>query len=264
MRLPLIPMPRVWHIGLLDPDLRGTQHTVSYEGGGLSVSNCPEAWRSMAFLGGPTLRLDRPSALWIDLAALPSEATEAAVAHAVEAGLAEEREVWRAWFWEAGPDAWRSRAFEGEDEARAFTLETSDTEVWPRPKTLEGHLAALPEEAFPVPCESLGERVTLPFLTEAGNVRAHGFGRGVDASDILVAFWAEDALRPSNPDIVGTWWRERLQLGSDVAPRGAVLPCAVSEFAPTPVEADPDHAEEPATEWADVEPVHSGGPRPGR
>jgi hypothetical protein len=91
-------------------------------------------------------------AVGVDLAAMPPETTAASVAYAVEAGLAEEREVWRAWFWEAGPDAWRSRAFADEPEARAFTIGTSDTEVWPRPTTLAGHLATFPGEALPPHC----------------------------------------------------------------------------------------------------------------
>ena len=151
MRLPLIPMQGVWHVGTLDPEMRGTQHSVSYEGAGLSVSNCPAAWRSMASLDGPTLRLVRPGALWLDLAAMPPEAREAAVAHAVDAGLAEEVPVWRAWFWEAGPDEWLSRPFRSEAAAVEWTVRTSDSEAWPRPATVEDHLAALPAKALPPP-----------------------------------------------------------------------------------------------------------------
>lgn len=241
MRLPLIPMREVWHVGTLDPELRGSQHPVSYEGAGLSVSNCPAAWRSMASLDGPTLRLGRPGALWLDLGAMTPEAREAAVAHAVEAGLAEETPVWRAWYWEGGTDEWLSRPFRSESSAVEWTVRTSDSEAWPRPGTIEGHLAALPANAPPPPCPGLVEAVVLPLLTEAG-----------DATEILAAFWAEDVLRPAEPDIVGTWWRSRFEPRSDVAPRGAVLPCAVGEFAATRVRSAPRLSPEPETVWHEV------------
>ena len=249
MRLPLIPMPRTWHVGELDPALRGGQHAVSYEGAGLSVSNCPAAWRRIASLVGPTQRLVRPGALWVDLAALPGEARRAAVDHAVSGGLAEVRGLWRAWIWEDGRDAWHSKAFAAEAEAREFTVRHSDTLAWPRPDSLDGHLAALPPAAFPLPCDSLAELVPIPLLTASGNARAKGFGRGVDATDILVAFWSEDALRPAMPDVVGTWWRERHAPRHDLAPRGAAFATAVPEFAATRVRRDPAYAPEPDACW---------------
>jgi hypothetical protein len=245
-------MRRVWHVGVLDPDLRGHQHGVSYEGAGLSVSNCPAAWRSIASLDGPIQRLDRAGALWIDLAALGPGIRAMAVAHGVDMGLAEERHVWRSWIWEDGRDAWHSRPFLTEDEARGFTLGHSDTGVWPRPKTLEGHLAALPPEALPLPCPGLWEAVSMPLLTEAGNARALGFGRMVDATDMLVAFWGEDVLREANADIVGTWWRERLDVSADLAPRGAVFPGAIREMTPTRVRAAPRLVAEPDPSWEDL------------
>jgi hypothetical protein len=55
MKIPVIAFDTAYHLGTLDPSLRGKEGGAvggdSQEGHLLSVSTCPEAWRSIARLG---------------------------------------------------------------------------------------------------------------------------------------------------------------------------------------------------------------------
>jgi len=255
MLLPLIALDRVLHVGSLDPARRGERHATSYEGGGLSVSPCPRAWRAMASLEGPTWRLDRPGALWLDLLALGNEGRGAAVLHGEPAGLVAVGPVWRAWVWEEDRQGWASLERREEVEARDIGLNSN----WVPPggeRTVEAVLAALPEGTPPPPGGRLWERVELPLLTEAGNARALGFGRWRDAGDMAAMFWAEDVLRGAEPDLVGVWWREPYRPRADQAPRGAVLPACVAGFAAGRAGRTSDMRElaaVPGTAWREVD-----------
>jgi hypothetical protein len=92
MQLPVwAPENALVHIGTLSPQDKGVRGD-SYEGHGLSVSTCPEAWEAIAKLGGqPWWTLEANSsagARFLDLLATPPESREEMVAWAVEKGLA--------------------------------------------------------------------------------------------------------------------------------------------------------------------------------
>jgi len=107
MRFPLINLPVVYHIGTLDPARRGEYHTQSLEGAGLSVSLCPLAWQAIAHLGGAPLKgLCKHDAVYLDILALDSAALDAILRWALDSGLVEQREMWRAWTVDGDTDEW--------------------------------------------------------------------------------------------------------------------------------------------------------------
>jgi hypothetical protein len=231
MRLPLINIPVVYHLGTLERKRRGEHHKRSHEGAGLSVSLCPRAWEEIARLGGEPLKaLCRHDALYLDLLALEEPDRGAIIRWAAGQGLVEPRQMWRAWIVDGDADEWRYCLCASAEDAAAEVLSAAGVDVGG-----EGVLAAV-EEAAPLifarvgiapPGAELVEAVSVTMLTASGNRRARGFGRDCDAADMAAMFWVEDVLRKSVPSAVGVWWREGYDPDALSAPRGAVIPSCV-------------------------------------
>lgn len=89
--LPMVCLPRVWHVGTLDPSKKWC-HGDSYEGSGLSVSLDPEAWKEIARLGGlPTHLLSkaRQPGRFVDRHALDERILALLRSEAIAEGLLE-------------------------------------------------------------------------------------------------------------------------------------------------------------------------------
>ena len=118
MRVPVVNLPTVYHVGTLDPAHRGRQWASSHEGAGLSVSLCPAAWERIARLGGkPWQELTRHDALFLDLGAMDDALLAEIQGWAREADLLEPRLMWRAWRWDDESERWGYMLFGSMDEA---------------------------------------------------------------------------------------------------------------------------------------------------
>lgn len=226
MRVPVLELPTVFHIGTLDPALRGAHHhSTSQEGAGLSVSLCPAAWRRIARLGGtPLQQLSREGALFLDLHGMDDVMRDAVSSWAEAEDLARREVRFLAWSFDDESDRWHAFSCGSREEAIGELADDLDGDE-PTKERL-----SLPEEDGGPPGGSLvSEEVSL-MLTEAGVARASGYQPGGDATDIAAMFYAEDVLRPEMPELVGVWWRDDYDPMAYTAPKGAILPCCVQEF----------------------------------
>lgn len=226
MRVPVLELPIVYHIGTLDPAMRGQHHhRTSQEGAGLSVSLCPDGWRRIAKLGGyPLQKLDREGALFLDLDSMDAELRAAVGDWAVTQGLAARETRWLAWTWDDEEEGWRGMTCLTREDAVAELEAVLDGDE-PTDERL-----ALPDEEGGPPGGSLVSCEEALVLTGAGDARALGFGRDTNASDIAAMFYAEDVLRPAMPDLLGVWWGSDYEPLGYRAPKGAILPSCVGAF----------------------------------
>lgn len=225
MHVPIRNLPVVYHLGTLDAADRGKQHTVSQEGAGLSVSVTPSAWEDIARLGGSRLnRMTRQDALFVDLNAMDDMLLSTIQGWARGAGLVEISPSWRLHEWDEETEEWRHWNFSSQEAALAQLSEE------PAPGEAEDEFLERLAEERGIPGGDIIQQVPLWTLTEAGSLRARGFGRGEDATDMAVMFWAEDVLVKTMPGVVGVWWDHDLDPSCLSAPKGAILPSKVTSF----------------------------------
>ena len=230
MRLPLLRLPTVYHLGTLNPQERGQRFRSSYEGAGLSVSLCPHAWEQIARLGGQPLHtLSKPDAVYLDLHQLTSNMHDAISQWAIDQGLAEERVLWRAYDYDSEEEEIFSLSFPSREQAVEQVLFSLDVDVegLSEEDALEAARRRLEDESNLEIPEVVAGVATL-VLTEAGSTRACGFGRDSAANDMAAMFWAEDVARQTFPSLVGVWWQETFEPSALSAPRGAVFPSCIS------------------------------------
>jgi hypothetical protein len=93
--LPVVILEEIFHVG----SFQGyAPRFGSQEANALSASTCPDAWRTIARIGGaPTWRLTKPGARFLDALALTPAEQLALDAHAVALGLAARAPEWRLW-----------------------------------------------------------------------------------------------------------------------------------------------------------------------
>lgn len=98
--LPVRLIPRIFHVGTMDPAHRGRQYSTSMEGDCLSVSECPTAWIKIAKLGGnPVHELSKPDGCFLDVHAVKDDVArlEEIITWAISEGWVEKTQQWRAW-----------------------------------------------------------------------------------------------------------------------------------------------------------------------
>lgn len=205
MKLSLYRPAAVFHVGSMTKPAR---RRISYEGSALSVSLCPEAWSRIARLGGPVHEIDSAGQAFLAFHDMDADALTAIVDWAEAGGLAERTSVWKAWRWDDEVEAWSFMICPSQAAALAEVVDDDDLDL-------------------PPGASALAEAMDIVRLTEAGALRADGYGRDCDATDIAVLFWIEDVLREQMPDVIGLWWDERFDPDALSAPRGAIVPSAM-------------------------------------
>lgn len=186
---PITYIPNVFHVGTMQPKLKGTRFRESYEGSGLSVSEHPQAWKQIAQLGGfATWRLSKPDARFLDAHELTGQQREQIIQWGIDEGLITMRERWIAIYY-------------GEDgEEYEMLLETRDealTEVDGDSDLIRRTMSA---QATPL----LASR--------------QGTQERSDAFDHLLV----EASRMAGLD--GVWWHDHLDPLAYSAPRGVIHP----------------------------------------
>lgn len=109
----------VYHVGTMDAANKGVQG-FSLEGRGLSVSECPEAWKQIARLGGnPTWKLTKPDNQFLNFHTLDKSATAAVYAWGQSSGLVLQGDIWTVGWWDSEMEDKVTMTFESEAEANA-------------------------------------------------------------------------------------------------------------------------------------------------
>lgn len=205
--IPITLTSSVYHVGTLEPQLRGRHHSTSLEGHCLSVSHCPASWTRIARLGGQPCHLlrkaDGTPAAFLDMisAAQHPEIVQEATAWASALGLCESKSQWKAW---------------STDEEGALRYALCDSL-----EDAQLEMSEHAEDDLPEP-----EAVTTLVCTEAMatylGCRLHK-GAGLD---LIIAAWADQAL----PALDGVWWHEELAPNQYSAPRGGIFPSRLTQW----------------------------------
>lgn len=222
--VPVRRFSRLYHVGSLNPADKG-RNGPSHEGHGLSVSTRPDAWEQICKLGGqPWHRLTNDGGRFIDAHEIPGAAMAAIESWAIESGLL------------APATRWRVEWFDDERDGTCYMLCKSAAEAATESDELGGTVA---EVRVNVATAALSERM----------------GFEVDdlaAPSLALVCWCEDQT-----DFDGIWWEDDLDVFALSAPRGVILPRALSAWSnavvPRIVPADDD------TDWEEDEPGASEG-----
>lgn len=215
MRIPILSLPKVFHVGTLDRDQRHSDGSSSFEGHCLSVSLHPRAWTQIAKLGGrETFALERSSSpgAFIDYLSIESDPVtlDAVRKTAAKAGYAREVQAWRAWMTDEDGD-WRYMILETEAEAIAEATSCGDgLEDLEAPR---GHK----------PVEAVAHHRATPAL-----LQRIGFNLdGLDATPYALMVIADDIW----PEVDGMWWLEDFNPSALSAPRGGIFPSRLDAWA---------------------------------
>lgn len=218
------PSQPLVHIGTLDPKDKGVRGD-SYEGHGLSVSECPEAWEAIAKLGGQPWweLLPRASAAeprFLDWHATPREQREAMLAWAEEQGLVEPCAGFRVHHYDHDHAETVFVNFENEADARRelkWMLEEHEEEV--------DALEMMPDDGQPGPAPYL-EQFDGWKLTDLALARLHRTKADLGESSALAALLYVE----SQTDLAGLYWADTLDVASLSAPRAVIFPSRLTQF----------------------------------
>ncbi len=223
--IPVIRIPKVFHLGTLDPSQLGANSGgSSQEGRCLSVSLCPNAWSEIARLGDELHELRRQDGVFLDvMAVLVDPASRRDVLEwGVREGYARVERLWRSWRYDDEAEEWRYMLCVSEREA----VEEAGAYV-------DADYAAAAD--VPGPDGSPGiEPVELP-VAERKLSDLTGFsGRAdEDATDALaVAFAIVAVPERTGVELDGVWWREDYAPHLLSAPRGGIFPERVAGWRP--------------------------------
>ena len=223
MHSPLIILSRVLHIGTLDPaDLGKNSGASSQEGRCLSVSLCPNAWQQIARLGGyPVHELTCSGGTFLDVHAVQNDQAllTAVLDWAGAKQLVQDRSLWKAWQYDDELECWRYIL----SASKQAAFEEADIEgVYDHPDELPG-----PGDRPGLEC------VTVPVATAMlQTLTGMPCGPETDSTDAAIVAWAMEQL----PELIGRpvdglWWRETYDPDGLSAPRGAIFPSRVPEWA---------------------------------
>ncbi|MGU3658550.1 hypothetical protein [Methylobacterium fujisawaense] len=208
--VPIIELGRVYHVGSLDPDLRGSLHRSSQEGPCLSISLCPDAWTGIARLGGSDLfALERDGGVFLDVHAAMADRSlrETIVRWAAAEGLIAFRERWKAWAFQDDTEEWTYFTLDSRAEAEAEVDEfASGPDGGPAIELVMGYVAT----------GELSRRLGCPRFDD------------VFALEFAAMAWARDvAPTLTGRAFDGVWFLEDYAPERHSAPRGGIFPEAL-------------------------------------
>jgi hypothetical protein len=186
---PLLEQDTVVHIGTLNPTDKGSS---SWEGLGLSVSRDPDAWESIADLGGRSWwTLQRAGGLFVSYHDLSENERESVCAWGLNKGLVERVRRYRCRYYDDELEEEHYLLFTGREEAE---LEAEDM-------------------------ESASVDVCYVVVASA-RMRALTGLNSADAFDHLLGLYTAE----HTPHVDGIWWEDENAPTRLSAPRGLILP----------------------------------------
>lgn len=206
---------KLYHIGLmvgLQEGRRQRGSTSSQEGHCLSVSECPDAWRQIAKIGGyPLWELIKPGNAFLHAHALKKAERKLIEAWALQQGFVQAGTLFQAWSTDEEGEPifglYLTRE-EAVDELGEDAYEASDIKEVP---------AVLPTEALSAYCQQ-----KVDFL---------------DVEDMIQLCYADKVL-----GLDGVFWNDRLDPYAYSAPRAGILPHKLAEWSVTKVAEAPRRA----------------------
>lgn len=219
--LPIISLPALFHIGQMNPSLKGSTHNkTSLEGNGLSVSLDPDAWRTIAKLGGnPVWELAcKGECNFVDRHAMESMHWAVIEKWALDQGLIESTEVIEvSWY----DDEMEGRCAMQFDASKPTQVESAKSEFEHR---VEWESDSEPKL----------ERIPAWKATFKMNERM-GFAVSVDQTmDMALTFFVEDHF--SKMGLNGVWWNDDFDVHNYSAPRGVIHRMALRQWGAEVVE----------------------------
>jgi len=197
IKLPVVLVQEIYHAGTLNEEDKGRH---SFEGHGLSVSNCPEAWISIASLSGEvhTIRKEdfEDKIIFLDFYKSRSmeEVRDAAIVYALESGIVEPATVYSFDFFDDDL---------GRECSMSFLSYTEATES---------------AESYGILHEDIVTSSSFA-VTEKG--LSYMNRKDTDPSEsmsVIIMYYAEHLYR-----IDGVWWDEELDVSGYSAPRGVIF-----------------------------------------
>lgn len=213
MQLPVwTPEKVLVHIGTMSPHDKGIRGD-SYEGHGLSVSTCPEAWESIAKLGGqPWWALESNFTVgpqFLDLLATSAESRATMVAWAVEKGFVTRCAGAKLSWYDADHDETVFTTFENPHSAQLeFEAMTEEYDGEP------GNAPVL--ESYD------GWKLTSAGLAAVARTRAD-----LNETPTMAAI----LYCESETDLDGVYWGDTLDVHALSAPRAVIFPGRLADFA---------------------------------
>lgn len=198
--IPYIEVPSVYRWGAV---LEKAPPAAGLEGHLLPVSACPDAWLSIARLGGqPLWSFDVAGLRWVDVyRALDSPIGELVTEWGMSQGLLRSRTLWRYWTFDSDDESWRYGLAESKSDAEnELDLDEDDAP--------DGHQPVEPVEVMS------GEP---KLVSVVGRGMA---GPTMDSRDAALALWAERHLDDS---FAGLWWAEHYDPFGLSAPRAGMF-----------------------------------------
>lgn len=216
---PVLDMPEVFHVGLMDVANKGKTHNSrSLEGAGLSVSLDPLAWRKIARLGeAPIWHMSyqgagegdaTAAALFLDRHALQASQWAEMTQWAAACGLLEQAELIELIWTDDEIGSRMSTMYDGSNVAKRLEAEEEFESLLESDETAEMRTVS-------------GWRATRALQDRVG------FEPAISLSlDMALTVFVEEVLLPAH-GIVGVWWEDQLDEDAYSAPRGVILPKAL-------------------------------------
>ena len=198
----------LYHIGTMNAADKQRNFHSSHEGHGLSVSECPDAWRSIARLGGGALwRLTRPGNAFLDYHSLEASGRQVIEDWGLAEGWVRQKQVWVGQYYD---DEAEDTRFIYEDTRKQLIVE------------LECY-ADLDAD------ETRIQKRTIP-ATKARLNQYHGFKvDDVSVPDLLAVAYADHVLK-----LDGVFWNDNMDVLGLSAPRAVILPQRVADWKAVP------------------------------
>lgn len=191
----------VYHVGFMDILQKSGD---SNEGSGLSVSNCPDAWRCIAGCLGPCYLLSKKRSQFLDFYKLSRNDEASIYVWGTDNGYCAETDLFRVSYYDEEYDNEYYLLFE--DEAKAASeAEERDTEY----SREQGYIGT----------QKLRDEAICPHLAPAATL------------EILTTVYADKVL-----GLDGVWWNEELDVYRLSAPRGVIFNSRLPEWTVTKTE----------------------------